>query len=188
MKQLIRISLFVFLSLAVSVNAHAAQRKIYLVNGFLSAALGYGLRNLSRKISGERYFEFVGGIPQATKNGIVADAARAYKKDSNVKIALVGISAGANAVTQIAAALDRLGVPVHYLGAIEGGDMTPIRGNVRLVDSFICNGGTCSSNLARRAAGNTLTSFRTIRLNSSHIGSADSPALHSRVIAQINGM
>ena len=188
MKQFLRILLFAFLSLAVTVNAHAAQRKIYLVNGFLSAALGYGLRNLSKKISGERYFEFVGGIPASTKNGIISDAARAYKKDPGTKIALVGISAGANAVTQIAAELGRLGVPVHYLGAIEGGSMTPIRSNVRLVDSFVCNGGTCSSNLAPRAAGNSQTRFRVIKLRSSHIGSADDPALHSRVISQINAM
>lgn len=169
-------------------HSYAAKKKVYLVNGLLSAVLGYGLRNLSKKISGDRYFEFVGGVPQRTKNGIIADAARAYKRDPNTKIALVGISAGANAVTQIAAALAKQGVPVHYLAAIEGGKMSPVNTNVVSADSFICTGDTCKSIALRRASGNGKTRFSTIRLNTSHIGSSDSPKLHSRVIAKINSM
>lgn len=169
-------------------DAFAAKKKIYLVNGFFSAALGYGLKNLSKKISGERYFEFVGGVPASTKRGIIADAARAYKRDPNTRIGLVGISAGANAVTQIAAALGKQGVPVHYLAAIEGGKMTPVGNNVVAADSFVCTGGTCKSISMPRKGGNAKTRFSTIRLNTSHIGSSDSPKLHRRVISKLNSM
>lgn len=173
---------------SISTSAFAAKKKIYLVNGFFSAALGYGLKNLSKKISGDRYFQFVGGVPARTKNGIVADAARAYKKDPNTRIGLVGISAGANAVTQIAAALGRQGVPVHYLAAIEGGSMTPVGNNVVVADSFVCSGSTCKSKSMPRRGGNSKTRFSTIRLNTSHVGSSDSPKLHNRIVSRLNSM
>ena len=48
-------------------DAHAG-RKVYLVNGLFSKALGYGLTNLAAKIPDARHFKFSGSVSQAAVN------------------------------------------------------------------------------------------------------------------------
>ena len=169
-----------------SADAFAGPKKVYLVNGLFSKVFGYGLTNLSRKIPYARHFKFAGGVPQSTINGIIADATRAYNADPTTEISLVGISQGAKAVASIAAALARQGVQVHYLAAIEGGDMVTVQDNVKKADSFVCDGADCARKPLYRAGGNSVTRMQTFTLHTGHIDSGNAPSMHSRVIAQIN--
>ncbi|MCB1385274.1 MAG: hypothetical protein KDJ80_04985 [Nitratireductor sp.] len=171
---------------ALALPAAAGPKKVYLVNGLFSKAFGYGLTNLSKKIPYARHFKFSGAVTSAAINGIIQDAARAYKNDPTTEISLVGISQGANAITRIAAALDKQGVRVHYVAAIEGGTMTPLPSNVTKADSFICNGGDCARKTVRLATGNTTTRTAVFELDAGHIASGNDARMHSRVISQIN--
>jgi len=166
--------------------AHAAPKKIYLVNGLLSRVLGYGLTNLSKKIPSARHFKFAGGVTQAAINGIIADATRAYKADSSTRISLVGISQGGSAVATIAKALNRNGVKVHYLAIIEASSNISVPSNVRKADNFICSGTSCLRNSVGRASGNSVTQVKTFTLDTGHVDSGNHPTMHNRVRAQVN--
>ncbi len=178
--------LAVVLSMMVSDAAYAGPKKVYLVNGLLSKLLGYGLTNLSKKMPYARHFKFAGGVTQGAINGIIADAERAYKKDPTVRISLVGISQGANAITKIAAELHKRGVQVHYLGVIEGGSLSPINSNVRKVDNFICTNANCSRTPLKIASGNNVTQTRVFNLDTGHVDSGNHPTMHNRVMQQVN--
>ena len=181
-----RLALVALFTLLIAANAHAGGRKVYLVNGLFSKALGYGLTNLAAKIPDARHFKFAGGVSQAAINGISADATKAYNADPSVKISLVGRSQGANAVTQIASALARNGVQVHYLGVIEGGSLTPVPSNVLKADNFICSGGGCARKPLSLASGNSTTRLATIEVDTGHIDSSNHPRTQNRILSQIN--
>jgi len=182
----IRLIAFVLITATLSTTALAAPKKVYLINGLLSKVFGYGLTNLSKKMPYARHFKFAGGVAKSTVDGIIADAARAYKADPTTKISLVGISQGANAITRIAASLNRKGVKVHYLGVIEGGKLSPIPANVTKVDNFICTNSNCSRTPVRLASGNGTTRLKVFNLNTGHIDSGNHPTMHRRVISQVN--
>ena len=184
--KLLRVIFLIAFSIAISGNALAGPRKVYLVNGLLSMVFGYGLTNLSKKMPYARHFKFAGSVTQSTINGIISDAAKAYNADKTTRISLIGISQGANAITKIAAALHRKGVRVHYLGVIEGGTLSPIHDNVSKADNFICTKGDCARKNIRLASGNSTTRTKTINLDSGHIASGNHPTMHRRVIAQVN--
>ncbi len=180
-----RISAFLILSLLLAEASFAAPKKVYLVNGLLSKALGYGLTNLSKKMPYAKHFKFAGGVTDAAINAIVSDATAAYNADPTTQISLVGISQGANAVSSIAAALNRNGVKVHYLATIEGVKLSPVYANVEKADNFVCTGGSCGGKPLRRAGGNSSTLIQTISLDTGHIDSGNHPSMHSRVINQV---
>ena len=180
------IAAFLAFSMISIAPAEAGERKVYLINGLLSKVFGYGLTNLSKKMPYARHFKFAGGVTQATIDGVIADATRAYNKDPSVRISLIGISAGGKAIVKIARALNQKGVMVHYLGIVEGGNTGAIPANVRKADNFICTAGGCSAQPAKLASGNTVTRLKTITLNTGHIDSGNHPTMHRRVIAQVN--
>jgi len=187
LKRMISVAAAIMLvAVLASGEALAAPKKVYLVNGLFSKAFGYGLTNLSKKIPYARHFKFSGSVSQAAVNGIIRDATNAYKNDPSTQISLVGISQGANAVANIAAQLARNGVRVHYLAAIEGGNMAAVQDNVNKADSFICSNSGCSRRKLRRAGGNSSTRMGTLELDTGHIDSGNHPRMHSRVISQIN--
>ena len=182
----VRIALVVLFSALMATSVNAAQKKVYLVNGLFSKALGYGLTNLSQKMPYAKHFKFSGAVTSAAVNGIIADATRAYKKDPSTQISLVGISQGAIAIVNIANALNSNGVKVHYLGVIEGGRGATISANVRKADNFICTKSGCNRNSLTPAGGNSSTRITTINLDTGHVDSGNHPKMHSRVINQIN--
>ena len=186
MTKILRVAAFVLFCVLFAGNGYAGAKKVYLVNGLLSVVFGYGLTNLKQKIPYARHFKFPGGVAKSAIDGIIADAANAYKADPTTKISLIGISQGANAVTKIAAVLNKKGVRVHYLGVIEGGSLSPIYANVTKADNFICTNSGCAQNPIRRASGNSSTRMKTFRLDTGHIDSGNHPTMHRRVIAQIN--
>lgn len=181
----LKIAVFLMATIVFSSHAFAAPKKVYLVNGLLSKALGYGLTNLSKKIPQARHFKFAGAVTNAAINAIIADATKAYQKDPTTQVSLIGISQGANAVSRIAAELNKNGVAVHYLATIEGGSMSPVYSNVRKADNFVCTNSGCSGKPLRPGGGNSSTSFQTISLDTGHIDSGNHPKMHSRVINQI---
>jgi len=184
--KLLRIAVFIILSIGLSSNAFAGPKKVYLINGLLSKVFGYGLTNLSKKMPYARHFKFAGGVAKSTVNAIIADATKAYNADPTTRISLVGISQGANAITRIAAALNKKGVRVHYLGVIEGGTLSPIHANVTKADNFICTNSGCSRKAIRLASGNNTTRTKTFNLATGHIDSGNHPTMHQRVISQVN--
>ena len=183
---IIRILVFALATALMAATAQAAPKKVYLVNGLFSKAFGYGLTNLSKKITYARHFKFAGGVSQSAINGIIQDATNAYRADPSTQISLIGISQGANAITSIAEALNRNGVNVHYLGVIEGGSLTPVPANVLKADNFICTGTDCARKPLRLAPGNSRTRIQVFNLDTGHIDSGNHPTMHNRVIAQIN--
>ncbi len=185
MNRLLIAALLAFSLFAIG-PAEAGVKKVYLINGLLSKVFGYGLTNLSKKMPYARHFKFAGGVTQATIDGIIADATRAYNADSSVRISLIGISAGGKAIVKIARALNKKGVRVHYLGIVEGGNTGTIPANVGKADNFICTGGSCSATPARLAPGNNITRLKTITLDTGHIDSGNHPTMHRRVMAQVN--
>jgi hypothetical protein len=186
MMKLLRVIFFVLISATFAGNGMAGPKKVYLVNGLLSMVLGYGLTNLKKKIPYARHFKFAGGVAKSTVDGIIADATKAYNADPTTRISLVGISQGANAVTRIAATLNKRGVRVHYLGVIEGGTLSPIYANVTKADNFICENSGCARKPIHRAGSNTSTRMNTFNLDTGHVDSGNHPMMHRRVIAQIN--
>ena len=185
MKRVLAITLIAF-SVIFTSAAHAAPKKIYLVNGLLSKVLGYGLTNLSKKIPSARHFKFAGGVTQATIDGIIADATRAYKADPSTRISLIGISQGGKAVATIANALHKKGVKVHYMGIIEANTSITVPASVRKADNFICSGTSCLRNSVRRAGGNSVTQLKQFTLDTGHVDSGNHPTMHNRVISQVN--
>ncbi|MCB1421584.1 MAG: hypothetical protein KDJ69_03770 [Nitratireductor sp.] len=187
LKRMVSVAAAIMLvAVLASGEALAAPKKVYLVNGLFSKAFGYGLTNLSKKIPYARHFKFSGSVSQAAVSGIIRDATNAYKNDPSTQISLIGISQGANAVANIAAQLARSGVRVHYLAAIEGGNMAAVQDNVNKADSFICSNSGCSRRKLHRAGGNSSTRMGTLELDTGHIDSGNHPSMHSRVISQIN--
>lgn len=182
----IRMFVFLLATFAVVGAAQAAPKKVYLVNGLFSKALGYGLTNLSKKMPYARHFKFSGGVTAAAVNGIIADAERAYKRDPATKISLIGISQGANAIVKIANSLNARGVKVHYMGVIEGGSGAVIPANVAKADNFICTKSNCNRNSLSRASGNNVTRIQTINLDTGHVDSGNHPTMHRRVMSQVN--
>ncbi len=176
-----------FLLSIFTTTTNAASRT-YLVNGIASAVpfIGYGMRNLKKKIRGAKLFSYLtSGEGSAVARNIIKDVTARYAADPNLSVNLIGISYGANMVTKIAGTLATKGIPVNYLGIIDGTALTPIQSNVRKADNFICTNSGCTGARVRIAPGNTVTRFNKFTLKSAHIALGDNAQVHNRVIAQI---
>ncbi|MCB1451672.1 MAG: hypothetical protein KDJ67_16430 [Nitratireductor sp.] len=156
----------------------AAQAKTYLVNGILSAtAIGYGFKNLKKKIPGSSLFLMVTGIEAGSiRQTIVKDIRKRHAADPTEQFTLAGISAGANVVLQVAQEVAKDGIPIHYLAIVEG-DGGSLPGNVANADNFICaqRGALCNMK--------SVSGANTIRVNTGHIDMGNSPEVHNRVVA-----
>ena len=181
---LFSLSLFSFTNTA---NA-ASTKRTYLINGIASAVpfIGYGMRNLKKKISGAKLFSYLtSGEGNAVARNITRDAIALHSANPDIKINLIGISYGANMVTKIASSLASKGIAVNYVGIIDGTDLTSLRANVRKADNFTCTHSDCTGASARIAGGNSVTVLRNFSINSSHIPLGNNKQVHRRVIAQI---
>ena len=169
-------------------SALAASSRTYLVNGIASAVpfIGYGMRNLKKKIRGAKLFSYItSGEGSRVARNITKEAIALHAANPDIRINLIGISYGANMVTKIAGSLASRGIPVNYLGIIDGTSLTTIQANVRKADNFVCTGGDCTGANARIAAGNTTTIFNKFSIKSAHIALGDNAQVHRRVVAQI---
>ena len=172
--------------------APAAQspKKTYLINGLLSAVpfIGYGFRNLKKKMPEAEIYSYMGVVegPAIIAPKVVKEAEAAWRANPDTMINLIGISLGADLVTVIANELDKKGVPVNYLGIVDGTNLRPIPDNVRKADNLTCSYLDCTRARAKMAKGNTSTIFERKVYKSSHIPLGDNDELHARVIAQSN--
>ena len=181
---LFSLSLF---SLAGTANAASASRT-YLINGIASAVpfIGYGMRNLKKKIRGAKLFSYLtSGEGSAVARSITRDAIKLHSANPDIKINLIGISYGANMVTKIANSLAGKGIAVNYVGIIDGTALTSLRSNVQKADNFTCTNSDCTGAVARIAGGNSVTVLRSFSIKSSHIPLGNNKQVHRRVIAQI---
>lgn len=155
-----------------------ASAKTYLVNGILSATpIGYGFKNLKEKIPSASLFLMVTGAEAGSiRRSIVDDIRRRHRADPSSQFALAGISKGADVILQVAQEVAREGIPIHYLGIVEGSGGT-LPANVVSADNFVCarRGPLCTM---RQVAG-----ARTIPINTGHIDMGNHPTVHNRIIA-----
>ena len=104
--------------------------KTYLINGLASnvGAIGYGFTNLQKKIPGSVLHSYASPLESSTiiRSQVIKELKAAYRSNPNLDINLIGISYGANIVTQIAANLGRSGIAVNYLATLEGPAMSRI--------------------------------------------------------------
>ncbi|MCB1386698.1 MAG: hypothetical protein KDJ80_12265 [Nitratireductor sp.] len=172
--------------------ADQRPKKTYLINGLLSAVpfIGYGFRHLKEKIPGAELYSYMGVVegPTIIAPKVVKEAEAAWKQNPDTMINLVGISLGADLVTVIANQLNEKGVPVNYLGIVDGTHLQPIPANVRKADNLTCSNLDCTRAKAHLAKGNDTTRFEKKIYRSSHIPLGDHAELHSRVIEQANNL
>lgn len=166
------------LSLTLVAVPGTASAKTYLVNGILSAtAIGYGFKNLKKKIPGASLFLMVTGLEAGgIRDTIIKDIKKRHAANPNEQFSLAGISKGANVVMDVARAVARDGIPIYYVGIVEssGGNLPS---NVSKADNFVCakGGGLCTQ---KRVGGAT-----TIPINTGHIDMGNHPTVHSRIAA-----
>lgn len=161
----------------------------YLVNGLASVMpfVGYGFNNLKDKLGEAKHYDYATPVEGriAIQPMVLADIKRQYARDPSILINLVGISYGANIVTSLAAQLNDAGIPVNYLGVLDGPMLTPVTPNVHRVDNFVCRTVGCIGQKVRLARGNNLTMHTEFKLSSSHIGLGDHAVVHNRIIGQL---
>ena len=140
---------------------------------------------MQRKLPGSQLHSYVSPVESSTviRSQVIRELKAAYKANPNIDINLIGISYGANIVTQIAANLGRSNIPVNYLATLEGPAMSRIGTNVRAADNFNCTIIPCFRTTSKLKRGNTVTSFNKFTYRTTHIALADHPAVHSRILA-----
>ncbi|MDJ0614116.1 MAG: hypothetical protein QNJ29_10605 [Rhizobiaceae bacterium] len=167
----------------------SAQARTYIVNGIASAVpfIGYGMNNLGKRIPGSKVFSYITAIEgnRVIKPRILQDIEARYSKNPGEPINLIGISYGANLVSEIAGRLAKKGIPVNYLGIIEGTSLRAIPATVRKADNFICTSAECSKKRVRLAGGNNSTSLGQFTYDDGHIDLGNNKKVHSRIISRI---
>lgn len=165
------------------------KHRTYLVNGLASVMpfVGYGFEHLKRKLTNAKHYSYATPIEGriAIQPTVLADIKREYAKDHNVQINLIGISYGANIVTSLAAQLNNAGIPVNYLGVLDGPVLTKVPPNVHRVDNFVCRMVGCMGQKVRLTKGNNTTLHTEFKYTSSHIGLADYKKVHDRIVGQL---
>ena len=166
-----------------------ASARTYIVNGLASAIpfIGYGMNNLGKKIPGSKVFSYITSLEgnKIIKPNILSDIEARYKRNPNEPINLIGISYGANMVSDIASRLARKGIPVNYLGIIEGTSLKSIKSNVRRAQNFICTGAECSKRRVGLAGGNSITKLNQYTYDDGHIDLGNNRGVHSKILSGI---
>ncbi len=159
------------------------------MNGLASVMpfVGYGFSNLKDKLGDAKHYSYATPVEGriAIQPLVYSDIKRQYERDPSVLINLVGISYGANIVTSLAAQLNNAGIPVNYLGVLDGPVLTPVTPNVHRVDNFVCRMVGCIGQKVRLARGNNVTLHTEFKYASSHIGLGDHAKVHNRIIGQL---
>jgi hypothetical protein len=173
----------------IGMASNQASARTYIVNGLASAVpfIGYGMNNLGKKIPGSKVFSYITSIEgnNIIKPNILKDIQARYARNPNEPINLIGISYGANMVSDIASKLAAKGIPVNYLGIIEGTSLKAIKANVRKADNFICTGPECTKRRIGKASGNTVTKIGQFTYKDGHIDLGNNKAVHSKIISGI---
>ncbi|MCG6858196.1 MAG: hypothetical protein LJE67_09020 [Salaquimonas sp.] len=176
-------------SVANAQPASYVQSKTYLINGLASAVpfIGYGFTNLQKKIPGAELYSYISPVEgsMVIEPKIMADIRRQYRANPDIEINLIGISYGANLITRMVQQLDKEGIPVSYLGVLDGLPLAKVTPNVRRVDNFICNFPGCLRDKVRLTRGNDNTIQANFNYNTSHIALGNNEEVHTRILHQI---
>ena len=160
-----------------------------LINGFGSTVpfIGFGFRNLQKKISGAELYSYVGPMEGWTiiAPKVLRDVRAAYRKNPYTAINLIGVSFGANLLTRIVAKLHKENIPVSYLGILDGYPLTPVTPNVRRVDNFTCTAIGCLKDKVKLTDGNNITIHYAFKYNTTHIKLPDKFEVQRRILRQI---
>jgi len=177
---------------ALAIPAQAAGRiesKTWLINGLASAVpfIGYGFSNLQKKIPGAELYSYISPVEGSTviQAKILSEVKAAYRRNPNVEINLIGISYGANLITWMAAELYRQGIPISYLGVVDGLPLGTVPPNVRRVDNFYCTIPGCLADKIRLTRGNDVTITNAFKYTTTHIALGDNKEVHQRILQQI---
>jgi hypothetical protein len=190
-----RLLLFILLAAFISAWPVAAQTVLQdksltiLVNGFGSAlpTIGYGFKKLQSKIPNAKLYSYVGAVEGWTYIApkVLSDVRTAYRENPDIKINLVGASFGANLLTRVAAKLNQDGIPISYLGIIDGLPLAPITPNVWRVDNFRCSYVGCLRDKIELTDGNTNTIPFSFDYKSTHVGLTNRAEVHRRILRQL---
>ena len=166
-----------------------ASARTYIVNGLVSAVpfIGYGMNNLGKRIPSAKVFSYITSVEgsRVIKPSILSDIEARYKSNPGDPINLIGISYGANMVSEIANTLAKKNIPVNYLAIIEGNKLYRIRDNVAKADNFICTAPQCTKKKVSLASGNKTTSLGQFSLDDGHIDLGNNKRVHSRILSRI---
>ena len=167
-----------------------AESKTWLINGLASAVpfIGYGFANLKKKIPGAELYSYMSPVEGSTiiQAKILSEIRQAYRRNPNVEINLIGISYGANLITWMSAELNKEGIPISYLGVVDGLPLGSVPPNVRRVDNFTCTVPGCLADKIRLTRDNTVTIKNAFKFNTTHIALGDNEVMHQRVLHQIS--
>jgi len=166
------------LALMAGIAPSMAQAKTYLVNGILSATpIGYGFKNLKKKIPNASLFLMVSGLEAGQiRKSIVEDIRKRHAANPDEGFTLAGISAGADVILQVARDVSADNIPIYYMAIVEGsgGTLPP---NVQSADNFVCAkaGALCTMK--------PVSGANTIRIDTGHIDMGNNETVHGRVVA-----
>ena len=181
--------LLFLLAPCIAIATPTSKSLTILIDCFASASplVGYGLRNLKKKIPGAQLYSYVGAIEGWTYIApkVIRDIGKAYRSDPDIEINLIGASFGANLLTRIVAKLDKEGIPVSYLGIIDGLPLTPITPNVRRVDNFTCSFVGCLRDSIELTDGNDITIISAFDYEATHIAISNHDEVQRRILYQI---
>ncbi len=183
------------IGLVILTNAGSAfaespvKSQTILINGFASAVpfIGYGMKNLQERIPGSQLYSYVGPVEGWTVIApkVIGDIRNAYRNNPATEFNLIGVSFGANLMTRIVAELDKSGIPISYLGIIDGLPLSPVTPNVRRVDNFTCTAVGCLKDKVELTAGNDLTIQNAFKYDTTHIELPNKAEVQQRILQQI---
>ena len=170
-------------------TASGGEHRTYLVNGLASVMpfVGYGFNNLKQKLRHAKLYSYATPVEGSivVLPSVLSDIRREYRANPGVKINLIGISYGGNIVTSLASQLAKDGIPVNYLGVLDGPMLAPVPANVHRVDNFVCRYVGCIGQKVRLAKGNNTTLRTEFTFASTHIGLGDNSEVHRRIVRQL---
>ncbi|MCB1384521.1 MAG: hypothetical protein KDJ29_14900 [Hyphomicrobiales bacterium] len=165
------------------------NHRTYLVNGLASVMpfIGYGFANLKAKLGDAKHYSYATPVEGrlVVQPLVLSEIRREFARDPSVQINLVGISYGGNIVTSLAAELYSEGIPVNYLGVLDGPVLAAIPPNVHRVDNFICRIPGCIGSKVRLTKGNNVTLHTEFKYTTTHVGLGDFAKVHNRIIGQL---
>ena len=175
--------------LAAGMTGRYVQSRTWLINGLASAIpfIGYGFSDLQKKIPGSELFSYISPVEgsMVIQPKVLSEIRAAYRANPDIQINLIGISYGANLITRMAGKLNREGIPISYLGVLDGLPLADVTPNVRRVDNFTCTYPGCLRDKVRLTRDNDVTIEHAFKFASTHIALGDNKTVHDRILHQI---
>jgi len=146
------------------------------------------MKSLQERIPGSELYSYIGPVEgwSLIAPKVIDDIRKAYREDSETEFNLIGVSFGANLLTRIVAILNKDGIPISYLGILDGLPLAPITPNVRRVDNFTCTKVGCLRDKVELTAGNDITIHNSFKYDTTHIKLPSKAEVQQRILRQIS--